>query len=348
MTAELAPPAPAPRPAATHWRARARRREALRVGTSVMENPPGCARFESAPCCSARLWTRALRPINRRQRACAMHALTAAARAKTRIRLLAGISTISTSARPTPAATRSSSSTSRTPHSGLPSRRLVSNTALLTAVCCAAALERSVDEQPAVRPQIARRACDQPFGHRPWRDVDDIGAEHREQRPGPAAVVHLRDTSAGSDRSIRMRRADIGRAAHMRARRRCSSDAASLRSLGHQVMSGVRRGEVDDMLAGAAADFDHVAGLAGAGTAQARPRSPDDCDETPPRRAGRRARSGRRPCRIRPHIPPRRILARLNPSDRLNSIGITGKRMASFDNDWLDFSRTGGSIVTSR
>src|ERR1700738_4200903 len=56
-------------------------------------------------------------------------------RANTRVRLLAGISAMSTSAKPTDSANRSTSPTSRTPHSGLALLRLESNTALLSAVC---------------------------------------------------------------------------------------------------------------------------------------------------------------------------------------------------------------------
>jgi len=54
-------------------------------------------------------------------------------RSKTRIMLLAGISMISIKVSPTPAPNRSRSPISRTPHSASRSRRLVSNTALLSA-----------------------------------------------------------------------------------------------------------------------------------------------------------------------------------------------------------------------
>src|SRR5260370_10870392 len=53
----------------------------------------------------------------------------------TRIRLLAGICTVSIKTGPTLSANLSTSPISRTPHSGSRPRRLVSNTALLSAVC---------------------------------------------------------------------------------------------------------------------------------------------------------------------------------------------------------------------
>src|SRR5260370_16472735 len=56
-------------------------------------------------------------------------------RSNTRVRLLAGISAISTSLTPTPAASPSNPSTSRTPHSGFASRRLRADTALLLTLC---------------------------------------------------------------------------------------------------------------------------------------------------------------------------------------------------------------------
>ena len=45
----------------------------------------------------------------------------------------------------------------------------------------------------------------------------------------------------------------------------------SLRSLGHQVILGNMAGEIDHMLAGAAAGLDHVAGFAGKERLQAPP-----------------------------------------------------------------------------
>src|SRR5260221_9406706 len=56
-------------------------------------------------------------------------------RSNTRVRLLAGISAISMSLTPIPPASSFTASTSRTPHSGFPSRRLVLHTALLIPVC---------------------------------------------------------------------------------------------------------------------------------------------------------------------------------------------------------------------
>src|SRR5204862_6893918 len=56
-------------------------------------------------------------------------------RPNTRMWLLAGIGTISIKARPTPSASLSTSPISRTPHSASRLRRLVSNTALPSAVC---------------------------------------------------------------------------------------------------------------------------------------------------------------------------------------------------------------------
>src|SRR5436305_1587123 len=45
-------------------------------------------------------------------------------------------------------------------------------------VVLAVALERAVEEQPAIGGKVSCRAGEQPFRHRPRRDVDDVGAEY--------------------------------------------------------------------------------------------------------------------------------------------------------------------------
>src|SRR6185437_5548435 len=64
-----------------------------------------------------------------------------AARPNTNMRLLEGMSLISSKARPVRTPRRARSAISPTPHSGSVSRRLVSNTALETAVCLPARLK---------------------------------------------------------------------------------------------------------------------------------------------------------------------------------------------------------------
>jgi hypothetical protein len=54
----------------------------------------------------------------------------------------------------------------------------------------AVALERPVQEQPSVVSKRASRTCEQTLGNAPRRDVDHVGAEHRQQFAGTAAVLH--------------------------------------------------------------------------------------------------------------------------------------------------------------
>src|ERR1700733_5786978 len=160
-------------------------------------------------------------------------------RPNTRIRLLAGISAISVSARPELAASFSRSAVSRTPHSALLSRRLVSNTALLTAVCLPSRLNgpyrnsrpsgRKVRPAPATRPSATRHGAI-------WMTLAQNTASNL---PGPRPSC-ISGHHAGSDRSIRsggriFDNPEWSRHAAMLLRCR------SFKSLGHQVIPGVCR-----------------------------------------------------------------------------------------------------------
>jgi hypothetical protein len=54
----------------------------------------------------------------------------------------------------------------------------------------AATLERAIKKEPPVVTQIARASREQSLGDTPRRDVDHIGAKHRQQIFRPAAVMH--------------------------------------------------------------------------------------------------------------------------------------------------------------
>src|SRR5258705_5941231 len=112
----------------------------------------------------------------------------------------------------------------------------------------AVALERSIEEQPAVIVQMARRAGKQPLRHAPRRNVDDIGAEDRQQfawtaRSGKPVWVRKVDPQ---------RRPDVG---EVRLRAPCRDARQMLRAEIARPPGdiGGLAGEGDDMLAGAAA-----------------------------------------------------------------------------------------------
>ena len=156
-------------------------------------------------------------------------------RSNTSTILLAGIPAISTNSRPAPAASVSSSLISRTPHSGSRSRRLVSNTALLSAVCLPSRLNgpyrnnrpsaRRYRAAPANRPSATRHGA-------MWITLAQNTASKGGTLPSRSSGHH-----AGSDRSIR----NGGRIFPSAA---CARHAAmlfrccSLRSLGHHTMPG--------------------------------------------------------------------------------------------------------------
>src|SRR6266446_4279188 len=55
----------------------------------------------------------------------------------------------------------------------------------------AAALEGPIEEQPPLGSQVTPGAGKQPFRNAPRRDVNHIGAEHRQQIFGAVAIVQL-------------------------------------------------------------------------------------------------------------------------------------------------------------
>ena len=175
----------------------------------------------------------------------------------------------------------------------------------------AVALERTIEKQPPVGAQIARGAGEQAFGDAPRRDVDDVGAEHRQQFFGPTAVLHQR--MPRPDRTGRS-----AAAGGCSARPECARQASMLLQMRLVEVArppgdvGAMAGEMHHMLAGAAAGLQHVAGFARRGTSPAPPRSAGGCDGTPPHRAGRRARPAGHPCRT-----PRRTRPRHSPAPPL-------------------------------
>ena len=175
--------------------------------------------------------------------------------------LLAGISTASCSASPCCAASCSTSVMSRTPHSGLPSRKAGVEYRVGNGGVLAVPLEGAIEEEAAAALQVTSRACEQALGDAPGCDVDDIGAEYRRQLRRAAAVGHRR--APGRIGQIdRQRRADVGKARMGTPR----LDALQMRFI--EIArppgdAGRMTGEiVHDVLAGAAAGFQHVAGLA--------------------------------------------------------------------------------------
>src|SRR5262249_19878903 len=123
----------------------------------------------------------------------------------------------------------------------------------------AAALERAIEENKSAGLKIAPGTREQTLGNLPWRDVDHVGAEHRHQPGGATAAIHL-GAPGGIGQIDPQRRTDI-RKLRMRAPRLDAFEMLLVeiaRPPGH-----VRKmmGEVDDMLAGAAADFDGIARL---------------------------------------------------------------------------------------
>ena len=124
----------------------------------------------------------------------------------------------------------------------------------------AIAFERAVEKQPPIRPQITRSTGKQAFGDAPRRDVNDVGTEYRQQSARPAAVVHL-GAPCRIGQIDPQRRADIGKL-RMHAPR---GDALQMRVVEiarppRDVRASAR--EIDDVLSGAAAGLEHVAGFA--------------------------------------------------------------------------------------
>ena len=160
-------------------------------------------------------------------------------RSNTRIRLLAGIGTVSINAKPnTSGQLLDIGDVAHAPFGIAVAQAGVEHRIAERGVL-AVALERPVEKQPPVGAQIARRACEQALGDAPRRDVDHIGAEHRQQGRGPLPSC-ISGHHAGSERSIRS-------GGRIFASPACARHAAmlfrccSLRSLGHQMMSGVWR-----------------------------------------------------------------------------------------------------------
>src|SRR6476659_9829289 len=123
----------------------------------------------------------------------------------------------------------------------------------------AVALERSVKEQPPTGPQITARTCEQALGNAPWRDVDHIGAEHRQQFAGAAAVAHL-GTPCRIGKVDPERRMDI-RQPCMRPPCRDAFEMLLVEVARPPRDFGNMPREIDHMLAGAAAGLKHVAGF---------------------------------------------------------------------------------------
>jgi len=118
------------------------------------------------------------------------------------------------------------------------------------------AFERAVEKQPAAGGEMPARAGEQAFGDRPRRDVDDVGAEYRNEGHGQTERGQAPVVMAGVEADRRFHIAEF----RMRAPRR---DAAQMIVVEVGRPPGDRRPlarKGDGVLTGAAADLQHVAG----------------------------------------------------------------------------------------
>src|SRR5437879_1156728 len=124
----------------------------------------------------------------------------------------------------------------------------------------AVALERAVQEQLTVAAQIISGARKQALRDAPWRDVDDVGAEHRQQFCRRAGALHCRNPLRVGEIDPQ-RRADV-RQTCMRPPGGNAFQVRIVEIARPPDDVGAVTGKMHHVLAGAAAGFQHVAALA--------------------------------------------------------------------------------------
>ena len=324
ITAELAPvSACAAASRTTLERARASSAISSVAVTSTSAFPPGRPSGSGASLIISGTMKTGRQAINRRKRARAMRAASPFCdRSNTRIRLLAGISTVSISARPTPAASALDLADIAHAPFGVALAQAGVEHRVAERGVLAVALERPVEKQPPVRradsaPRLRtvprRRATARCGSH--WRKTPPAILRARCRHASPGTTPDRTDRSAaagGCSASPHVSR-------HAAMLLRC----ASLRSLGHQVMSGVCRAKCTTCWPVPLPASSTSPDLPARNFCQHRPDRLHGCDETPPHRAGRRARPAGHPCRIPPHTQPRH-----SPAVALDRDGVALQKAA--------------------